>query len=149
MPAVVTIRQAKEDERDVLGALKLRSSLGWGDMIEELLALPGTATLEAELAASFVAEIGGRIIGFATVLPMDSHEAEVEDLFVEPNEWRRGVGRRLLEEAEQRALGIGARRLRVAANARAQRFYEACGFHVIGEVRDAFGRSPLMQKQLS
>lgn len=149
MRADVTVRQARDDERDVLGALKLRSSLGWGDMIEEILALPGTATLEAEMAASFVAEVCGRIVGFATVLSKDAHEAEVEDLFVDPDEWRKGVGRRLMEEAEQRALGLGARRLQVAANPRAQAFYEACGFRVIGRVRDALGWSPLMQKQLS
>ena len=76
---------------------------------------------------------------------MDAHEAEVEDMFVEPDAWRQGVGRRLMEEAERRALGLGARRLKVAANPRAQRFYEGCGFEVIGQVRDAFGWSPLMR----
>jgi GNAT superfamily N-acetyltransferase len=149
MPGDIAIRQAREDERVVLGALKLRASLGWGDMIEEILALPGAATLEAEMSASFVAEIGGRTVGFATVLSKDAQGAEMEDLFVEPDEWRKGVGRRLMAEAERRALGVGARRLQVAANPRAQRFYEACGFQVIGQVREAFGWSPLMEKQLS
>jgi GNAT superfamily N-acetyltransferase len=149
MPADVAIRQARDEERVALGALKLRSSLGWGHNVEELLALPGTATLEAEMTASFVAEIDGRVVGFATVLSKDAQGAELEDLFVEPDEWRKGIGRRLLEEAVRRAVGAGARRLRVAANARAQHFYEACGFQVIGEVSDHFGMSPLMRKQLS
>ena len=144
------LRPAKEDEREALGALKLRATLAWGDHTREvLLALGGADELAAELlAASFVAEVGGRIVGFATLVTKDDLEAEVEELFIEPGVWRKGIGTRLLEEAARRAVAAGARRLSVAANPRAKAFYEACGFHQIGEVPDSFGWSPLMQKQL-
>jgi GNAT superfamily N-acetyltransferase len=145
------LRPANEDDREALGDLKLRATLAWGDHTREvLLALGGADELAADLlAASFVAEVDGRIVGFATLVTKDDLEAEVEELFIEPNEWRKGIGTRLIEEAERRAAVAGASRLRVAANPRAEAFYQACGFRVIGKVRDSFGFAPLMQKQLS
>lgn len=144
------LRPAKEDEREALGDLKLRATLAWGDHTREVLLALGGDELAAELVvASFVAESSGRIVGFATLVPKDTLEAEVEELFIEPSEWRKGIGTQLLKEAERRAIVAGARRLRVAANPRAQVFYEACGFHVIGKVPDSFGFAPLMQKQLN
>jgi GNAT superfamily N-acetyltransferase len=149
--AILLLRSAKEEERKALGALKLRATLAWGDHTRPvLLALGGADELAADLlASSFVAEIGDRIVGFATLVTKDASDAEVEELFIEPSEWRKGIGTRLLEEAERRAGAAGAHALRVAANPRAQAFYEACGFLTIGEVPDSFGLAPLMQKQLS
>lgn len=143
------LRPAKEEEREALGDLKLRATLAWGDHTRETLLAIGSTELAAGLEASFVAEIDGRIVGFATLVTKPDLEPEVEDLFIEPSEWRKGVGRRLLQEAERRAAVAGASRLRVAANPRAQAFYESCGFREIGKVRDSFGFAPLMQKQLS
>ena len=147
---VPLVRPAREDDRKTLGALKLNATLAWGDHTRDvLLALGGADELAADLLpASFVAEIGGRIVGFATLLTNDDSEAEVEELFIEPSEWRHGIGTRLLDEAERRAVAAGAHCLCVTANPRAQAFYEACGFRVIGEVPDSFGVAPLMQKQL-
>jgi len=94
---ILLLRPANEDEREALGALKLRATLAWGDHPREvLLALRGADELAAELlAASFVAEIDGRIVGFATLVTKDDLEAEVEELFIEPSEWRKGIGTRL------------------------------------------------------
>ena len=144
------LRPAREADREALGDLKLRATLAWGDHTREvLLALGGADELAARLlGASFVAEIGGRVVGFATVVTNDDMGAEVEELYIEPSEWRKGIGTQLMEEAERRAFVAGARCLQVAANPRARAFYEACGFQAIGEVPDSFGFSPLMQKQL-
>jgi GNAT superfamily N-acetyltransferase len=144
------LRPAKDEDREALGDLKLRATLAWGDHTREVLVGLGGDELAADLLpASFVAEIDGRIVGFATLVAKPDLEPEVEELFVEPAEWGKGVGRRLLEEAARRAASSGASMVRVAANPRAQAFYEACGFEVIGQVPDAFGFAPLMQKQLS
>jgi GNAT superfamily N-acetyltransferase len=146
--ASLLLRPAREDELAVLGDLKLRATLAWGDHARETLLAIGGDELDAGSEASFVAEIDGRIVGFATLVTNADLEPEVEDLFVEPSEWGKGIGRRLLQEAERRAASSAASRLRVAANPRAQAFYEACGFQVIGKVPDRFGFAPLMQKKL-
>jgi ribosomal protein S18 acetylase RimI-like enzyme len=151
MKMELRLRPAREDEREALGALKLRASLAWGDHSQEvLLALPGADELAVELLPdSYVVEIGRRVVGFATLVAKGDLEAEVEELFVEPGDWRRGVGTRLVQEAVRRAVVAGARRLIVSANPRAEGFYEACGFQVVGEAETLLGSSPLMQMQLN
>ena len=144
------IRPAAEQERDFLGELKLRSSLGWGDHVEALNALPEARQIPAEhLPFLFVADRGGALLGFATVLPSTGPDAELEDLFVHPDAWGQGVGGRLLAEAEQRAAALGFRGLHVIANRRAAPFYEAAGFKQIGMVDTRFEPAPEMRKGLA
>jgi GNAT superfamily N-acetyltransferase len=147
---VIRIRPARPEDRDTLGALKLRSSLAWGDHVEALRALPEARQVPAEhLPSVFVAELDGGIAGFATVLPRGDGEAELEDLFVDPDAWRRGIGTRLVAEAEQRAAALGARALHVIASERARAFYERCGFRVVGTAMTAFASAPEMRKTLT
>ena len=75
--------------------------------------------LEYELipgARTRVAEIDGRVVGFATVLP----DRELEDLFTDPAFMRRGIATALVRDA-------GAP-LTVTANPHALAFYERVGF---------------------
>jgi len=148
----VIVRLARPEERDALGQLKLRASLAWGDHTAELLALPEARQFPAEhLPYAFVvadAGDGGQLLGFATLLPTDGPDAEIEDLFVDPAAWRQGVGRRLVAEAERRARAQGFQGLHVIANTRALPFYEAAGFQVIGTVETLFAPAPEMRKAL-
>jgi GNAT superfamily N-acetyltransferase len=129
----IRIRPAEARELAALGELKLRASLAWGDHLEALASMPEARTVPPEhLPFLFVAEAAGRILGFATVLAGPGPEAAVlEDLFVEPDAWRQGVGRGLVLEAERRARALGAASLQVIAG-RARGFYGACGFAVTG-----------------
>lgn len=146
---VIRIRPARPEDRDALGALKLRATLAWGDHIEELKALPEARQVPAEhLPSVIVAELAGGIAGFATVLPRGAGEAELEDLFVDPASWRRGVGARLVAEAEQRAKALGARSLHVIAGEHARGFYQRCGFRVTGTVMTASAPALEMRKDL-
>lgn len=146
---VTRIRLARPEDRDALGALKLRASLAWGDHVEELRALPEAGQVPAEhLPSVFVAELDGGIAGFATVLPRSDGEAELEDLFVDPESWRRGVGARLVAEAERRAAALGARSLHVIAGERARAFYQRCGFRVVGTVMTDLAPALAMRKDL-
>lgn len=64
----IFIRAAHDEDRITLGALKLRSSLAWGDHIEELQALPEAKEVRAEhIPHAIVAELDGEIVGFVTV----------------------------------------------------------------------------------
>jgi GNAT superfamily N-acetyltransferase len=132
-----------------MGALKLSASLARGDHLEALESLPDARAFPSEhLEFAFVAEETGRIAGFATVLPGGGTQAELEDLFVEPALWRGGIGRRLMAEAERRAVTLGAGALQVIANGRARGFYAACGFEVVGEAQTLLEPALVMKKPL-
>ena len=149
MSAEVRIRSAAGADLEALGALKLRASLAWGDHARALKAMPDARTVPTEhLPFVFLAVDGGRILGFATVLPSDAG-AELEDLFVDPAVWRRGVGRRLMDEAARRALALGASSLHLIANPHAQGFYAACGFEEIGEAATELGPAVEMELRLA
>jgi GNAT superfamily N-acetyltransferase len=147
---VTFIRAAHDKDRDALGALKLRSSLAWGDHIEELQALPEAREVPAEhVPYVIVAELDGRIVGFATVLAdKGAIQAELEDLFVAPEVWRMGVGRTLLAEVECRAAELGARSLRVVAGERVRPFYEASEYRFTVTIATDFAHAAELHKDL-
>ena len=73
-------------------------------------------------------ERGKAILGFATVTARGVGEPELEDLFVDPPWQRRGVARRLIEDAVQTVRKSGRERLWVVGNPHASAFYAAVGF---------------------
>ncbi|WP_395675107.1 GNAT family N-acetyltransferase [Inquilinus sp.] len=149
MASEIRIRAARPEDRETLGALKLRASLAWGDHVEALRAMPEARQVPAEhLPAVIVATLDGTIAGFVTVLPRDDGAAELDDLFVDPAAWRRGLGARLVAEAERRAAALGARALHVVAGERARLFYERCGFRVTGPVMTDLEPASAMRKSL-
>jgi GNAT superfamily N-acetyltransferase len=132
------IRLARPDDRLKLIELQRRASLAaeTGETLQKLLEQPELFDIDDELIAGnqvFVAHRQGHIVGFATVIADEGNDAELEGLFVEPTEWRRGVGRALVQQIEREAINWGATRLRVLANQKAVPFYEAVGFSAIGE----------------
>ena len=91
---------------------------------------------------AFVAEEGGRVVGFASFCPSRDEDApratgEVPAIYVEPPAMGKGVGRKLLEEAtaELRLAGFTRATLWVLeGNERARRFYENEGWTWDGSV---------------
>jgi len=145
----VLIRAAHLADKDALGTLKLRSTLAWGDHVDELLALAEAGQFSAaRLPYAMVAELDGVLVGFITVVPETGTEAELEDLFVAPELWRMGVGTRLLNEAEHRAAQLGIRSLHVVVGDRARSFYEASGFLFAATVDTEFSHAVRMRKTL-
>lgn len=65
------------------------------------------------------------IVGF---LILDLDGAELNALYLHPRAVGRGLGRRLVALAEDRARQKGLRRLRLKATLNAAGFYQACGF---------------------
>lgn len=79
-----------------------------------------------------VAEVDGRVVGFAMVA-----DDEVEQVFVEPDLHGTGVAAPLLADAEQRVAAAGydvAWLAVVVGNARARRFYEKHGWYDAGDL---------------
>ena len=151
MSARPTYRLALPAERSALEDLQRRASLIWEEDREALLAHPDAIELPLEQITdgrTVVAENAGTLLGFAVVLRRDDGDAELDGLFVEPTQWRHGIGRALVEQAERIAARDGAANLWVIANTRALDFYGACGFVTVGEAQTRFRPAPRMRKPL-
>ncbi len=139
--AEVTIRVAHPSERGKLEALQRRASLGNAEDREFLLANPDAISLpEPQLQAGgvFVAEFQGVVVGFAAVLPRGDGESELDGLFVEPDQQKKGIGRVLVEFSIEFARSQGSRMLHVVGNSHAENFYRSCGFEEVGLVETRF-----------
>jgi len=102
----------------------------------------------ATMPRTIVAEEDGEIVGFATMVPSRDEDApgfgEISALYVDPDRWRGGVGRRLLEESRRhmREAGFEEGLLWVlVGNEPAERFYEEDGWRHDGATRteDPYG----------
>ena len=151
MTDVEVLRFAVRGDLDEIQSLYRRSSMVWEEHRADLEAHPEVLVLDPGpiLAQQVrVAESGGRILGFSTVVPGDGGGVELDGLFVEPDLLRRGVGRRLVDDLVALARTGGARRIEVTANLRAVGFYERCGFVAEGEVPTQFGPALRMHLDL-
>jgi GNAT superfamily N-acetyltransferase len=122
----VTVHDARPNERMTLEDLQRRASLHATTYRDQLVAHPDAIELPAEhIDAGLVrvAECEGATVGFAVLLPTDQAGCELDGLFVEPEHWRAGVGRILIEDAAQIARRWGAMRIDVIANPDAIAFY--------------------------
>lgn len=152
MSAHVQIRLALPGERAALEALQTRASLGNPGDHDAVTAHPDAIDLpleQLEAGHVIVLEAAGSIRGFATILPRDDGDAELDALFVEPDTWRRGYGRALIDHAVAMARVRGAAALHVIGNPHAERFYHACGFKSVGTTATRFGPGLLMRLVLT
>ena len=147
----ITIRPAEPADQKALEAVQRRASLNNPGDREVLLANPDAIELplsQIESGGVFVAEESGSILGFAAILPRSDGDCELEALFVEPETWRQGVGRALVEHCCLAAKVSGARAIHVVGNPHAEGFYKACGFQSIGRQQMRFGVGLLMKRAL-
>jgi GNAT superfamily N-acetyltransferase len=145
------IRLARPDERADLIELQREASLMWEEDRAALLAEPDAIDLPADQIAEghvFVFEQTGMVLGFGVLLPRDDGDAELDGLFVDPDAWGHGIGRRLVDHALQEARRRGCLNLNVVANQRALGFYLACGFEALGEVATRFSPGVAMVRPL-
>jgi N-acetylglutamate synthase-like GNAT family acetyltransferase len=152
MTSPLSIRLAVTSEREELEALQLRSSLNNSGDRGALLANPDAIHLPVEQIASgqvFVAEQDGVVVGFAAVLQCADGQTEVDGLFVEPDIWKKGIGRSLIERCVAFAHAQGATFLHVIGNPHAAGFYTACSFEVAGTHETRFGMGLSMRKELA
>jgi N-acetylglutamate synthase-like GNAT family acetyltransferase len=144
-----SIRAAIVLELAALEALQWRASLRNINDRAALLAnadailLPAQQILDGQV---FVAEQAKQIKGFSAVVPRIDGDFELDGLFVEPECWRKGIGRALVHHASEVASMSGAKHLHVVGNPHAAHFYTACGFEVIGVAETRFGSGLLMRK---
>src|SRR4051794_11496378 len=125
----MTIREARPNDRAALLGIWLRSvrathTFLTEDEIQSLLPLVRDAAL-AELELWVICTDGDEPVGF-----LGLSGATVEALFIAPEWFRRGGGRMLLEHARRLKgpLTVDVNE----QNPEAVRFYETCGFAVVG-----------------
>src|SRR5690242_16491687 len=126
----VIVRPAIASEQQLLEALQWRASLNNPGDREVLLMNPDAIELPlAQISAGgvFVAEVAGSIKGFAAIVPREDGNTELDGLFVEPEAWRQGIGRALVEHCFLAAKASGAIALHVIGNTHAEGFYTSCG----------------------
>ena len=147
----VLLRWAEPAEAADLESLQRRASLVWEEYRADLLAHPEAIQVSVdEIRAGHlrVATHDDRLLGFSAVLPLDGHILELDGLFVEPDLWRAGIGRALIEDAATRGRASRFSRFEVTANPRALGFYEKLGFAADGEVPTQFGPGVRMHRDL-
>jgi GNAT superfamily N-acetyltransferase len=145
------IRDAAPTEVPALEALQRRSSDVWDEYRAQLAAHPEVF----ELPPAFIDNGWVRVavdasdapVGFSVVIPSDGPSHELDGLFVEPAQMRRGIGRALVEDAAGRARSRGALVMDVTAGP-AQPFYERAGFTVTGPASTRFGTAVRMRRIL-
>jgi len=72
----------------------------------------------------------------------------LDALFVEPQLWKHGIGRRLVDHIADVARVNAAGFLHVIGNPHAEGFYLSCGFSVTGTVETRFGIGLAMRRPL-
>jgi GNAT superfamily N-acetyltransferase len=143
------IRAAEPADMPALSAIYRRSSLSNDGDRPDLLAHPEFlefSDLAVREGRTRVAIAGDRVVGFATWLATDADVVEVEDLFVDPDWMRQGIGRALVLDLIEIARGAGARRAEVTGNRHALAFYQSVGFTVDREVATTLGSGLRMHR---
>jgi GNAT superfamily N-acetyltransferase len=141
------IRLGLPADLPVLRDLYRRASLSNSGNAAALLAHPEALILTEEgigAGRSRVAtSTGDHIVGFATTLRA-GRVLELEDLFVDPDWMRHGVGSHLLRDVVAVAAREHVQRVEVTANPHALAFYENVGFSHDCEVETRFGAGKRM-----
>lgn len=128
-----------------------RASLSNAGDRDNLLAHPEYLILGPEGLAegrTHVAEEDGSLVGFATWIEI-AGTLELEDLFVDPGNMRRGIAAALINRIVDVLRARGVERLEVTANPHALGFYRAVGFIDCGVAETEFGAAPRMELAIS
>lgn len=142
-------------EVEILSRLAFRAKASHGYDAAFMEACRAELTISADDFSErvfWVAEDGeGQVVGFAGLWPSVEGAADVDPLYVEPEQQGAGIGRLLWAALEAHARGTGARRIVLDSDPHAVGFYERVGCRVIGEAPSGSipGRMlPHMEKQL-
>jgi len=153
MATIAAIRDAHIGEQAALSDLHRRSSFVWEEDRGFLAAHPDALGVERETIAAgrvrVAVGLDGRPLAFAIVTRAPDGIRVLEDLFVEPGQMRRGIGRSLVRDAAERAAAEGAHTMTVVAHPRNFAFYESVGFVAAGPAATRFGPATLMSCELA
>jgi N-acetylglutamate synthase-like GNAT family acetyltransferase len=132
---MVDIRHASKDEVGLLSELAVRSKGHWGYDAAFLEACRAELTItpaRIDTETVWVAVRAGEVVGFSALL-VEGEEAELTDLFVDPDHIGSGVGRALWDRTVATCREMGTRRIRIEADPHAEHWYLSRGAVRVGE----------------
>jgi GNAT superfamily N-acetyltransferase len=116
----------------------------------EYLVFTGEWVAEGRTRVAIVVSDGrDHLTGFATLTRGREGQPELEDLFVDPECRRRGIARRLIQDAASLAGRAGHQTITVTGNQHALDFYLAVGFVQIGQAETELGPAPRLRLDLT
>jgi GNAT superfamily N-acetyltransferase len=155
---MVTVRAAVAADADAIGRVQVETwrvayrgllpddVIGRFDLeARQQLWREGLARVPRPGSATFVAELDGEVVGFASVGRSRDDDAgtdgELYAIYLHPSSWDQGIGRALLARAEESMREHGFERAILwvmEGNERGERFYRAAGWEHDGRKVDAF-----------
>src|SRR5436190_1315158 len=143
------IRRATPDEADALTALAHAAKRHWDYPPEWIDAWKSDLTLTPDFIANnevFVTIVDGGITG-CCALAISGDLAELEHMWIDPEQMGRGLGRTLFQHVTRRAAELGFAELELSADPNAETFYEHLGANRIGDIpADMFGHSRVLPR---
>jgi len=131
------IRRATPDEADTLTAIAHAAKRHWNYPERWIEQWSADLTITPDFIANnevYVAVAGGGIAGCCALVVGDSL-AELEHMWIDPQQMGKGVGRALFEYTKERARELGLIELELSADPNAEGFYKRMGAKQIGKVR--------------
>jgi N-acetylglutamate synthase-like GNAT family acetyltransferase len=145
----IQIRCAASRDLSAVRRLFRRSALSNEGDRAALLANPDALVLAADGVAEGRTRVAvtadGAIVGFATVVAYENSTLELEDLFVDPDWMRQGIGTRLIADLIEHARRARIKRVWVTANPHAYDFYRGIGFTHARDAETEFGAASRME----
>ena len=146
---MIEIRRAMPHESDKLTALAHAAKRHWNYPEEWIDSWKSELTLTPEFITNhevFVAITNDRIAG-CSALVVSEGRAELEHMWIYPEQMGHGIGRALFRHISRRAAELGFGELELSADPNAEPFYERMGAQRIGEVpADIFGQARVLPR---
>ena len=138
----IEIRKARPADSDALRRICLESKRSWGYSDQFMSRFAQEIVVDPKSIAQdqvFVASLETDVVGWLRVL-VEREPVILDDLWVLPKAFGRGVGRALFAKAVSVVRSTGGARFELDADPNAQRFYEHMGCVKIGETFTSMGR---------
>jgi len=146
---MIEIRRATPDESDKLTALAHAAKRHWNYPQEWIDSWEYDLTLTPEFIANneVLVAVVDDIIAGCCALVVGERLAELEHMWIYPEQMGKGVGRALFEQTSRRAAQLGFSEFELSADPNAEPFYERMGAKRIGDIpADMFGQARVLPR---
>jgi N-acetylglutamate synthase-like GNAT family acetyltransferase len=135
----VRIRAAEPDDVRRLRELTLDSKAHWGYDRDFVARWAAELAFDSE-HERWVAEVNGRVVGWAALVPPQGGVAILDDLWIDPAWMRQDIGSQLFHHVATRARALGATAMEWGAEPNSVGFYEKVGGRKLRDHVTEWGR---------